>query len=404
MEKQIPLQEAIEGVLQSLRDAGYSELTLTDTQRKYNRLLKLAEQKGEVYFSDELAAVFLNDNKNQETGEYCHSRFLAHSRCVRYLQSYLETGQAVIEPYHAPTETLISEGLLDALLVYDQSEALLGLSENTIEKNRRPIRYLLEFMTGLGYQNLSDIRHGDTTKAIEYMLEEHYSATSFGTVLGGMRRFYVMFQELHPFRMEIPERLPQKRPIIEVYTDEERDMILTWLRSSEVSYRNRAICLLSFETGLRGIDICNLRLKDVDWRHDAIHIIQSKTKQPLTLPLRSSYGNAMAEYLLKERPASTEEYLFLTEHAPHKKLENTWDIIKSAVTAAGVDKDGRIAGTRMFRHNAASAMLKKGVSLPAIAEELGHRSQDSTMIYISTDQEVLSSLTLPFPNEGGGMK
>ncbi len=404
MEKQIPLQEAIGNVLQSLRDAGYSELTLIDTRRKYNRLIKLAEQKEEIYFSGELATLFLNDSKNQETGDYCHSRFLAHNRCVRYLQSYLETGQAVIEPYHTPTEDLISDGLLEPLLIYDQGEALLGLSENTLKKNRRPIQYLLEFMTGLGYRKLSDIQHGDTTKAIECMIEKHYSATSIGTVLSGMRRFYEMFQELHPFRMEIPVGLPKKQSIIEVYTDEEQEKILTWLCSSEVSFRDKTICLLSFETGLRSVDICNLRLKDVDWRHDTLHIIQSKTKKPLTLPLRSSYGNAMAEYLLKERPVSTEEYVFLTVNAPHKKLESTWNIIKSAVSAAGIDTNGRITGTRMFRHNVASTMLKKGVPLPTIAEELGHRSQDSTMIYISTDQEILSSLTLPFPNKGGAKK
>jgi site-specific recombinase XerD len=54
----------------------------------------------------------------------------------------------------------------------------------------------------------------------------------------------------------------------------------------------------------------------------------------------------------------------------------------------------------MFRHNAASTMLRKGVPLPAISEELGHKCMDSTMVYLSTDQETMSSLTLPLPKEG----
>lgn len=54
----------------------------------------------------------------------------------------------------------------------------------------------------------------------------------------------------------------------------------------------------------------------------------------------------------------------------------------------------------MFRHNAASTMVRKGIPLPIIAEELGHKSQDSTMVYISTDHIKLSSLTLPVPKGG----
>jgi len=108
----------------------------------------------------------------------------------------------------------------------------------------------------------------------------------------------------------------------------------------------------------------------------------------------------MIEYILKERPACKEDYVFLSVNAPHVKLNTTWHIVQGVVASAGIETEGRLTGTRMFRHNAASTMLRKGVPLPAIAEELGHKSQDSTMVYISTDQKTMSSLTLPLPKEG----
>ena len=108
----------------------------------------------------------------------------------------------------------------------------------------------------------------------------------------------------------------------------------------------------------------------------------------------------MVEYLLKERPQCDDDHFFLSVNAPYVKLNTTWHIVKAAVTAAGVATEGRLTGTRMLRHNAASKMLRKGVPLPAISEELGHKSQDSTMVYLSTDQETMSSLTLPLPKEG----
>ena len=71
--------------------------------------------------------------------------------------------------------------------------------------------------------------------------------------------------------------------------------------------------------------------------------------------------------------------------------------MKVIVEDAGIDSKGRINGTRMMRHNAASHMVRKGIPLPAIAEVLGHSDPNSTMIYISTDGENLAKCTLPIP-------
>lgn len=401
MNNKIPLGEAVENVLQCQKDAGHPESYIIDMRRTFNRLLRLADQRRETFFFEELASSFLEDNKSPRTGEYCHNRFLAHNRCVRFLRSYLDTGKAVIQKYHEPVGVDISDGFLEALTLYDFLEEKSGLSTSSLVKNRRPIRYLLEYMTAAGYQQLSDIQPGDTIKAIEDILEKHYDPTSLVTAISGMRRFYEMFPELQPYRLEIPSRMPRKRSIIDVYTEEEHEKISARLSSPEISRRDASICLLSFETGVRSVDICSLRLGDVDWKHDVINIVQSKTGKSLKLPLRSSYGNAMAEYLLNERPHCDTDYFFLSVKAPYVKLNTTWHIVKSIVSAAGVETEGRLTGTRMFRHNAATAMLRNGVPLPAIAEELGHRSQDSTMVYLSTDQETMSSLTLPLPKGGG---
>lgn len=400
MNNSITLREAINSVLECQRENGHSDSYLVDLQRSYNRLLNHSEQLGTEYLTDKLVTQFLSDNKSSRSGEYRHERFLAHNRCIRFLESYLETGKVSINKFHEPVGQVISDGFAEALVLYDRTEEASGLSQASLVKNRRPIRYLLEYMTSLGYQKLSDIQPGDTIKAIEDMLDKHYDPTSLVTAISGMRRFYEMFPEIRQFRLEIPSRMPRKRSIIDVYSEDEHEKIAAFLSSSDISRRDAAICLLSFETGLRSVDICNLRLGDVDWKHNVIHIVQSKTQRPLNLPIRSSYGNAMVDYLLKERPHCKEDYFFLSANAPYVRLNTTWHIVRAVVSAAGIETTGRLTGTRMFRHNAASTMLRKGVPLPAISEELGHRCQDSTMVYLSTDQKTMSSLTLPLPKAG----
>ena len=400
MNNSITLKSAIEGVLNCQRENGHPESYLNDLRILYDRLLKHAEVLGTEYLTKELIELFMDDTNSSWTGEYRHERFLAHNRCIRFLNSYIETGTVSIDKFHEPIVELISEGLSEALELYDQKEKDSGLSQASLVKNHRPIRYLLEYMTSLGYTQLADIQPGDTIAAIEDMLDKHYDPSSLTTAISGMRRFYEMFPELQKYRMEIPSRLQRKRTILDVYSEEEHGKISERLASQDISRRDASICLLSFETGLRSVDICNLKLNDIDWKHNVIHIVQSKTKRPLNLPLRSSYGNAMIEYILKERPACKEDYVFLSVNAPHVKLNTTWHIVQGVVASAGIETEGRLTGTRMFRHNAASTMLRKGVPLPAIAEELGHKSQDSTMVYISTDQKTMSSLTLPLPKEG----
>lgn len=400
MNNSITLREAIKSVLECQRENGHPDSYIIDLQRTYNRLLNHARELGTEYLTDELVTQFLSDDKSSRSGEYRYERFLAHNRCIRFLESYLETGKVSINKFHEPVGEAISDDFAKVLTLYDQAEEASGLSQASLIKNRRPIRYLLEYMTSLGYQKLSDIQHGDTVKAIEDMLDKHYDPTSLVTAISGMRRFYEMFPEIRQFRLEIPSRMPRKRSIIDVYSEAEQEKIASFLSSSGLSRRDTAICLLSFETGLRSVDICNLRLGDVDWKHNVIHIVQSKTQRPLNLPIRSSYGNAMMGYLLEERPRCKENYFFLSVHAPYVKLNTTWHIVKAVVSAAGVETSGRLTGTRMFRHNVASTMLRKGIPLPAISEELGHKCQDSTMVYLSTDQETMSSLTLPLLKVG----
>jgi integrase len=42
-------------------------------------------------------------------------------------------------------------------------------------------------------------------------------------------------------------------------------------------------------------------------------------------------------------------------------------------------------------------MLRHGIPLPIITEALGHNSPNSTMVYITTDDEKMAECILPLP-------
>ena len=152
---------------------------------------------------------------------------------------------------------------------------------------------------------------------------------------------------------------------------------------------------------MRAIDICNLKITDIDWANDRIHVTQQKTSKSLELPLRATYGNAIADYLLYERPPSSSTRLFLSTQAPFRPLSSHAGyrtILLKAFRNAGILKRGRICGTRFTRHHAASHMLKSGVSLYDISATLGHCNPNSVDVYLATDEHMMAQccLTVPF--------
>ena len=87
-------------------------------------------------------------------------------------------------------------------------------------------------------------------------------------------------------------------------------------RGNPVGKRDYAIMMLITRYGLRSVDVKNLKLSDLRWSANVIEIVQSKTRNPLRLPLLRDVGWAIIDYLQNGRPASEHPELFLTCTVP----------------------------------------------------------------------------------------
>ena len=190
----------------------------------------------------------------------------------------------------------------------------------------------------------------------------------------------------------------RSHPAVPVLGDDDQRSVVQACASRAVSARDAAITLLALTTGLRACDIIGLRLSDVDWRSRTAEIVQQKTHNPLTVPLTELVVVKLADYVLDDRPASTDGHLFLRCKAPHVRLADHASIYR--VTAqvfrqAGVTEVK--AGCRLLRHNAASKLLRAAVPLPTISAVLGHASVESTNLYMSVDRDRLLDCVLDVP-------
>ena len=149
--------------------------------------------------------------------------------------------------------------------------------------------------------------------------------------------------------------------------------------------RDKAIISLALYTGLRCIDIVNLKLSDIDWKKDKISIIQEKTGVPLELPLLSSYGNILYDYITKERPKADIENVFIRLDANLPlKVGGVISMIRLFFSKNDICGTKR-KGTHIFRHNITNNLLKNEIPQYIISHILGHVLPESINPYLHTD-------------------
>jgi integrase/recombinase XerD len=165
------------------------------------------------------------------------------------------------------------------------------------------------------------------------------------------------------------------------------------------SLRDHAIILLLSVYGLRSGTVRRLRLDDIDWTHNHIRFVRSKSRREETAPLEPRVGNAIARYLREGRPNSDTRIVFLTLRAPHRPLSagGLYNVVKSRLAGQGLPSRG--CGPHGLRHACARHLVESGRSFKEVGDHLGHRSPDATRIYAKVD--LISLRKVAFDDLGG---
>ncbi len=168
-------------------------------------------------------------------------------------------------------------------------------------------------------------------------------------------------------------------------------------QSSAMGRRDYAILQLLATYGLRPSEIMQLRLDDIDWRAELLHVKQQKVRRELTLPLLAPVASALIAYLSDGRPETDDRRIFRKVHAPDGPLTRglIYSLVRKAIVAAGIHSKHR--GPRTFRHARATSLLRQGTSLKAIGDLLGHRDPEATAIYCKLAVDDLRRVALEIP-------
>lgn len=291
--------------------------------------------------------------------------------------------------------------------VQEQFEAWLThqrLAQDTQDLYATVSRRTLASWQGRGITDFAALTGADVASAL-VSLRKSYRPGSMRTVLASLRvlcRFLEDTGKCSGLSRAVPRLVSRRVRHVSVLPAEKVERLTNSSEPALVTgSRDRAMLLLGTRTGLRPVDIVALRLHDIDWRQGLITLTQHKTGAVLTLPLLADVGDAIADYLIHDRPTGVnDEHVFLRAHAPYVAFAPSDDLYAVAARAfsrAGIGFEHDMGhGFRVLRASFATRMLEGDTPLPVISGALGHRGISSAKHYLAADEERMRECCLDF--------
>ena len=394
------LFNSCEILLMQMKEDGYCEDYIKNVRFEINwikRNPKLLQCTSYLELYEERLKTGRNPESSQE--RIYHKRSL-----FTILQRFEENNEF---PNHHKKVPLVQKsaysklrGAFKELVDYYKRYAILNdYSVNTITKCVSKASCFLLHLQRSGHDSLETVTENDV---ISFFTDDNGALCRSRSYRKDVESVLTAAEPLNPLTKKIRLFLPtikRQRKNIQYFTQEESLRLRDALENgaTELTKRDLAIGMLLYFTGLRAGDISDLQLNEIDWQSEIICRKQSKTGVSVELPMSVGVGNALFEYITKERPDKPDPHVFLWNKPPYMPIDASviWPVTAHIYKAARIRQNaGDQRGSHLFRHHVATHLAMKGFPQPIISEILGHEAPESLNYYLSSDIEHLRTCAL----------
>jgi integrase/recombinase XerD len=180
--------------------------------------------------------------------------------------------------------------------------------------------------------------------------------------------------------VRVPRTLPKILSPVEV------DRLLGALRT----HRDRAMVLAMVLGGLRRCEVLGLRLEDLWVGERRVFVAEGKGGHQRVVPMADRFFAAAGDFLHDERPDTSTDRLFVVLKQPRRgqplSAEGVDEVLGGARQRGGLEH-----GTcHELRHTCLTRLREAGMALEAVQAQAGHRSIESTRIYLHLTNDWLA--------------
>lgn len=160
-----------------------------------------------------------------------------------------------------------------------------------------------------------------------------------------------------------------------------------WLRAR--SERNYLAVMVGINTGLRSVDILNLKVQDLDGQHTVVR--EKKTKKRRFITLNEDLSHSLRSFCKSRRGG---EYIFQSREGVNKPLTTSmfYRILREAAEAVGIKN----IGTHTLRKTFGYHMYQDTRDAQLVCQLLGHSDPAITKRYIGIEQDTMDTARRKF--------
>ena len=227
-------------------------------------------------------------------------------------------------------------------------------------------------------------------------LHEKYTPKSIARKISSLRSFYNFLnrEELvkkNPFLdVELPKQV-KKLPKF-IYPEEIDSLFNSINTTKPLGKRDKLILEFLYGTGVRVSELCNIKVKDIDFYQDLV-LIHGKGSKDRLIPIHKLLSKALKNYILTTRT----EFIKRSDNKENDTL--LLNFKGTSLTTRGVrliikriidnSEETFSLSPHKLRHSFATHLLDNGADLRSVQELLGHSNLSSTQIYTNVTKERL---------------
>ncbi|MEL4308145.1 tyrosine-type recombinase/integrase [Joostella sp. CR20] len=259
-------------------------------------------------------------------------------------------------------------------------------SKHTITAYKNDLERFFEYcVEEFQQENIAEVNYSQIRSWIVSLVDSGLDNRSVNRKVASLKAYYkflLKVQQIEVNPLAKHKALKTSKKVETPFSEKEMFAVLNELEFTDdfEGVRDKLIIELFYATGMRRIELVELKLQSVDFSNKTIKVLGKRNKERI-VPLMTSVEKYLKEYLaLREAYVNeaSKDCLFLLKNG-HKIYENlVYRIINKYFSRASTKLK---KSPHILRHTFATHLLNKGADLNAVKELLGHSSLASTQVY-----------------------
>ncbi|SDB47564.1 integrase/recombinase XerC [Flavobacteriaceae bacterium MAR_2010_188] len=259
-------------------------------------------------------------------------------------------------------------------------------SSNTIISYRADLNAFIDFAEiNSGSRNIMDVSYGEIRNWIVNLVDTGISNRSINRKISSLNSYYkflVKTEQITTNPLAKHKALKTEKKVLVPFSELEISRVITRINETDdfEAIRNQFIVELFYSTGIRRIELVNLKLSNFDFDNKSLKVLGKRNKERI-IPLISSVLDSFKIYMVARQSLPNimdDKDLFLTKRGTKVYETLVYRTINDYFSKASSKVK---CSPHVLRHSFATHLLNEGADLNSVKELLGHTSLAATQVY-----------------------